>query len=74
METEQPAKTLTLQEFVKTTETPILSNLPAAFSYADLGIFCKLEYQIERKIPLMIRLGEVKYTERLEGKGQIFPE
>lgn len=42
--------------------------IPSAFSYEKLGLFCKMEYQIERKVPLMIRLGEVKSTERMEGK------
>jgi len=43
--------------------------LPAAFSYDDLCFFCKMEYKIDQKVPLMIRLGEVKSTERMEGKG-----
>ncbi|GEM_PF-3071421 len=50
------------------------NDMPAAFSYNELGFFCKMEYQIQRKIPLMIRLGEVKCTEKMEGKGQSFPQ
>ena len=44
--------------------------LPAAFDYEELAVFCKLEYKMEKafKFPVKIRLGEVQYTERREGK------
>ncbi len=59
--TEQPNSTTLLQS-----TTP----LPAAFTYEDLAVFCKLEYKMEKafKFPVKIRLGEVHYTEKREGK------
>ena len=43
-------------------------EVPKAYSYEDLGMFCKLEVQLEKKfrMPMKIRLGEVQYTEQLE--------
>jgi|GEM_PF-850984 len=43
---------------------------PQIYSYHDLGIFCKLEVQLERaaRLPVKIRLGEVQYVDWLEGK------
>lgn len=53
-------------------QTMNLDNLtiPKSYSYHDLGVFCKLEVQMDKKtkIPIRIRLGEYHYTERLEGK------
>ena len=48
-------------------------SMPAAFDYQELAVFCKLEYKMEKvfKFPVKIRLGEVHYTERMEGKGGI---
>lgn len=53
------------------TELLPTATMPKAFSYEKLGVFCKMEYKIEQKVPLMIRLGEVKNTERMEGKGNL---
>ena len=41
-----------------------------AYNYNDLAPFCKLEVAIERaaNFPIKIRLGEVQYVERMEGK------
>ena len=40
------------------------------FSPADLALFCRLEYKMERafRFPVKIRLGEVQYVEEMEGK------
>lgn len=45
-------------------------ELPRAYSYDKLGIFCKWEVQLEKaaRMPVKFRLGEVQYVERLEGK------
>lgn len=45
-------------------------QMPTAYSYERLGIFCKFEVQMERatRFPIKFRLGEVQYTEGLEGK------
>lgn len=49
---------------------PKPSKVPMVYSYHDLAPFCKIEVQLERKLkfPFKFRLGEVQYTERLEGK------
>ena len=49
---------------------PNMSNIPSAYNYEHLAIFCKLEVQVEKatKIPIKFRLGEVNQIERLEGK------
>lgn len=38
--------------------------------YEHLGFFCKAELRLEQasRIPIKIRLGEVQYVERMEGK------
>lgn len=45
-------------------------RMPSAYSYQDLGAFCKWEVQLERAahLPVKVRLGEVQYVERMEGK------
>jgi len=45
-------------------------EVPRAYSYEHLGMFCKWEVQIERAVglPVKFRLGEVQYVERMEGK------
>lgn len=45
-------------------------QVPHVYSYEELGIFCKLDVQLEKKanFPIKFRLGEVSEVERLEGK------
>ncbi len=40
------------------------------YKVEDLAFFCRLEVKIEKKlrIPFKFRVGEVQYTERMEGK------
>lgn len=40
------------------------------YAVEDLTFFCRLEVKIEKKLrmPFKFRLGEVQYTERMEGK------
>lgn len=49
---------------------PARQQIPMAYQYDELGFFCKVEVQLEKhiRIPIKIRLGEVQYVERLEGK------
>jgi hypothetical protein len=45
-------------------------SIPRAYSYDELGIFCKWEVKMEKaaRMPVKFRLGEVQYVERMEGK------
>lgn len=49
---------------------PRAPEMPRAYSYRELGAFCKWEAQLEKaaRMPVKFRLGEVQYVERLEGK------
>lgn len=40
------------------------------YSVDQLPFFCKMEVKMEKKtkVPVKIRLGEVQYTEKMEGK------
>ncbi len=42
----------------------------APYDVKDIAFFCRLEVKLEKKIglPFKFRLGEVQYTERMEGK------
>lgn len=50
-----------------------MAAMPAAWNYAHLGLFCKLDVQLERhmKFPVLFRLGDVQQVERWEGKGPL---
>ena len=64
-----------VQTFFQTSTTslndaPSMANIPSAYNYDHLAIFCKLEVQIEKatNIPIKFRLGEFNQIEKLEGK------
>jgi hypothetical protein len=46
------------------------THLPPVWQYHQLGAFCKLDVQLERRLPLplVIRLGDVRMVDRWEGK------
>jgi hypothetical protein len=46
-------------------------RLDAPWSYQRLGLFCKLDVQLERglRLPVLFRLGDVQRVEAMEGKG-----
>jgi hypothetical protein len=50
---------------------PPSSHLPSPWAYQHLGLFCKLDVQLERraKFPVLFRLGDVQQVEAWEGKG-----
>lgn len=50
-----------------------LMALPPVYSYQRLGIFCKLDVQLEKRlrIPVFFRLGDARQVEALEGKGPL---
>ncbi len=47
-----------------------VKTIPASYYTNSLSFFCKKELQIEKavKIPVKMRLGNVTYTDKLEGK------
>lgn len=47
-----------------------VGEVPKAWRYCDLGLFCKLDVQLEKavKFPVKFRLGEAQEVERKEGK------
>jgi hypothetical protein len=49
------------------------TTLPSPYSYQQLGVFCKLDVQLERhtRFPVLIRLGDVRQVEAWEGKGPL---
>jgi hypothetical protein len=49
-----------------------MNSLPVGYYYHSIGFFCQKELQLEKaiKVPVKIRLGNVHYTDRMEGKGQ----
>ncbi len=46
------------------------TDIPNLHRYEHLPIFCKIEVKMEQAVrfPIKIRLGEVEYVDRLEGK------
>ena len=54
---------------------PVLARttLPAPWNYTELGLFCKLDVQLERRtrMPILFRLGDVQQVEAWEGKGPL---
>lgn len=48
-----------------------LPPIPSPYSYHALGIFCKAEVKLNSLLPfpVMMRLGDVRRAEELDGKG-----
>ena len=55
---------------VVNTQSNNLVEVPKAYNYEELAIFCKLEVQLEKavQIPIKFRLGEFNQIEKMEGK------
>lgn len=49
------------------------TTMTSPWSYKHLGLFCKLDVQLERrtKFPILFRIGDVQQVERWEGKGPL---
>ena len=49
------------------------NTLPSPFNYQQLGLFCKLDVQLERRLrlPVVVRLGDVTQVDHWEGKGPL---
>ena len=59
---------------LKAKEAPeSMMTMPSPWKYEHLGLFCKLDVQLERrsKFPVLFRLGDVQQVERWEGKGPL---
>jgi len=53
-----------------------LPPIPSPWSYHALGIFCKAEVKLNSVLPfpVMMRLGDVRRAEELDGKGDALTE
>ncbi|MCB0766097.1 MAG: hypothetical protein KDB95_02695 [Flavobacteriales bacterium] len=51
------------------------SVLPPVYDYQRLGVFCKLDVQLEKHLPLPVRfrLGDPLLVDAWEGKGPLGP-
>lgn len=51
------------------------SVLPSVYDYQRLGVFCKLDVQLEKHLPLPVRfrLGDPLLVDAWEGKGPLQP-
>lgn len=49
------------------------NTLASPWAYEHLGMFCKLDVQLERraKFPVLFRLGDVQQVDAWEGKGPL---
>ena len=58
------------QSSFPTTSSILPVTSPKVYSYHNLGIFCKLDVQLEKniKLPVKFRLGTQQYVDQLEGK------
>jgi|GEM_PF-2371224 hypothetical protein len=52
-----------------------LARMHSPWSYERLGVFCKFDVQLERRIglPIFFRLGDVQQVEAWEGNGPLAP-
>jgi hypothetical protein len=50
-----------------------LGGMDSPWSYRRLGLFCKLDVQLERglRLPVLIRLGDAQRVDAMEGKGPL---
>jgi len=64
------AKSASITAYPTLRESFSTTPAPRAYCYSELGMFCKLEVQMEKvtKFPVKLRLGEAQQVERLEGK------
>lgn len=60
------------QNFLFASATAPVKTLPADYYYNSIGFFCRKELQVEKtlKVPFKLRLGDVNYTDKMEGKNQ----
>jgi len=56
-----------------TANRSIAFAIPSGYAYQQLGVFCKLDVQLERrfKMPIFFRLGDMMHVEEWEGKGPL---
>lgn len=49
------------------------ASLPSPWRYDHLGLFCKLDVQLERRLrfPVLFRLGDPLHVDAWEGKGPL---
>lgn len=49
------------------------ASLPSPWRYDHLGLFCKLDVQLERRLrfPVLFRLGDPMHVDAWEGKGPL---
>ncbi len=65
----ETAKPIRLLKAAPAAQSP--ATLPSPWAYQHLGLFCKLDVQLERRarFPVLFRLGDVQQVEAWEGKG-----
>ena len=66
---------LAAQDAPAVVQAPALTpaSLPSPWRYDHLGLFCKLDVQLERKLrfPVLFRLGDPMQVDAWEGKGPL---
>jgi hypothetical protein len=69
----QPLLQTTVLPAVEKAPAPTPASLPSPWLYDQLGLFCKLDVQLERKLrfPVLFRLGDPMQVDAWEGKGPL---